>query len=382
MYKFMLSLLLLAGPISYAQKPKRLVNAPSPTVIQVPMTPEAWSFKPGKAEITEHKGVRALKILPNTEPVGLNNVLFDNGTIEFDVEPQDPRFMGIYFRRKDAGESEYLYLRVVPATTNPLAADAIQYAPYQKGVLIWDLLPQFQGPARVKAGEWNHVKLIVSGQQMRVYVNDMDQPVLHVPRLEADVRSGGIAFEGAALVSRVVIRAGAVEEVPSREGYDPTHNDPRYLRRWQMTQPMPLPVGQELQPSATPKPETSWSAIEAERQGLVNLTRLFGISEDRRVVWLKTRLTSKTAQKALLRLGFSDEVWVFVNGQPVFMDKNLYRIPTMRKAPDGRISIENATVPLPLKAGENELLIGLANNFFGWGLIARLDELAGIEAVH
>jgi hypothetical protein len=31
-----------------------------------------------------------------------------------------------------------------------------------------------------------------------------------------------------------------------------------------------------------------------------------------------------------------------------------------------------------LKAGENELLIGLANDFYGWGIIARLEELDGL----
>ena len=33
---------------------------------------------------------------------------------------------------------------------------------------------------------------------------------------------------------------------------------------------------------------------------------------------------------------------------------------------------------LPLVEGENEILIGVANYFFGWGLIARLDDTEGI----
>ena len=50
----------------------------------------------------------------------------------------------------------------------------------------------------------------------------------------------------------------------------------------------------------------------------------------------------------------------------------------MRKIPDGRISVENAQFELPLKAGDNELLIGVANNFYGWGVIARLESMDGI----
>jgi hypothetical protein len=29
--------------------------------------------------------------------------------------------------------------------------------------------------------------------------------------------------------------------------------------------------------------------------------------------------------------------------------------------------------------GENELLIGIANDFYGWGIMARLNSLEGIE---
>jgi hypothetical protein len=56
----------------------------------------------------------------------------------------------------------------------------------------------------------------------------------------------------------------------------------------------------------------------------------------------------------------------------VYADKNTYNA-FIRKEPDGRISVDNATVPLALQQGDNELLIGVANNFFGWGLIARLS---------
>ncbi|WP_345246870.1 hypothetical protein [Nibrella saemangeumensis] len=372
--------LLLLSVNSLAQKIKKQVAA-VPTEFAVPMTAEAWTFKPDKVEFITHKGVPTMKIAPNSEQVSLKNVTFENGTIEFDVEPQDPRFMGIYFRQKDANESEYVYLRVVQATTNPLAADAIQSAPYIKGVLLWDMMPQFQGPALVKVNEWNHIKLVVSGKQMRVYVNDMARPALHIPYLEADATSGSISLDGAAMVSRFVIKPGVVQDVPNGPGYDPTHTDPRYLRHWQMSAAIDLPPGQEAVSQSLPKDDIVWTAIDAERQGMVNITRQLGGSTKRRFVWLKTKITASTAHKALLRLGFSDEVWGFVNGQPVFVDKNLYRSSAGRKNPDGRCSIDNSSFVVPLKAGDNELLIGIANDFYGWGLVARLESLEDIKAL-
>jgi hypothetical protein len=47
--------------------------------------------------------------------------------------------------------------------------------------------------------------------------------------------------------------------------------------------------------------------------------------------------------------------------------------------PKSRCTIENASIKLPLNEGENEILIGLANYFYGWGIIARLDDMNGIK---
>jgi len=77
-------------------------------------------------------------------------------------------------------------------------------------------------------------------------------------------------------------------------------------------------------------------------------------------------------------MGFSDEVWVIINGKLAYADKNWFGHPIM-KQPEGRCSIENTSFMLPLKAGENELLIAVTNFFYGWGIIARLENLDGIE---
>jgi hypothetical protein len=80
-----------------------------------------------------------------------------------------------------------------------------------------------------------------------------------------------------------------------------------------------------------------------------------------------------------VNFGWSREVWVFVNGRPVYADKNMYQPPTARKKPDGRCSLENGSFQLPLKAGANEVTVAVANNFYGWGLILRLDDVYGVQ---
>lgn len=344
--------------------------------IKVQMTAAAWQFKPNTAEFLTHKGVPAVK-LTSQERITIAGVTFSEGTIEYDVEPLSEVFAGIHFRMADDKESEYVYLRLARAG-HPTAMDAIQYAPYLKGVLLWDLLEWFQGPATIKKGDWNHVKIVVSGAQMLVYLNDMTSAVLQVPQLEGNTTQGSIAFEGPGIVANVTIRPGAVGDLPPTPGFDPTHRDPRYIRMWQVTQPQPLPAGRELFEGDFPKPSTEWLPVKAERRGLINLSRMFVSGQSRQSVWLRTKINATTARKSTLALGFSDDVWVFVNGLPVFVDKNRYRSAAMRKKPDGRISTENAKIEIPLNAGDNELLVGLANDFYGWALIAQLDDMEGL----
>ncbi len=77
---------------------------------------------------------------------------------------------------------------------------------------------------------------------------------------------------------------------------------------------------------------------------------------------------------------FSDEIWVSINQRPLNVDKNISS-QNMCKSPNGRISLDNCSFQLPLIKGENKLLIAVANDFLGWGIIARLENLHGIELI-
>jgi len=374
----LVALILLIRQSSIAQKKSPAKEKPAGTTEwKIPLTADRWEFTSQKVDFLEYKSVPALRILERNEEVVVKGLNFSNGTIEYDFEPEDPSFAGIYFRRKDREENEYFYLRIGDAG-KPLAIDGIQYAPIVKGVLLWDMLPWYQGPADFRLKQWNHIKLVIAGAQMLVYVNDMQSPALEVPRLEGEYKEGGLAFDGRGYLSNLVVRPGVTEGLPAGPGFDPTHSDPRYGRSWLVSQPVALPKGQEPVMDELPKSDTGWDKMTAERRGLVNLTRSFGKSTSRRMVWLKARLKVEEAQERKVAFGFSDEAWVFVNGRLTFADKNLYGTP-IRKEPDGRCSIDNASFNLSLKAGVNELLIGVSNDFYGWGIIARLDKMEGIE---
>jgi len=270
-----LSLLVLLFPVlATAQKTTQSQPGTARTTktITVPLKAESWIFRENKVQFLEYKSRPSLKILPEAGPVVLKNLDFTDGTIEFDHEPINPSFASMYFHCQDEKENECFYFRTGRAD-NPTAVDAVQYAPYLDGVNLWDLLDHYQGPAHFSKQSWNHVKLVISGKQMRVYVNSERKPTLEIPRLEGNATHGTIAFDGEAIISNLVIKPNQTQGLSPGAGIDPTDHDPRYLRNWQVSQPTLIPKGIDFSQDLVPGKETAWQAIEAERRGLINLTR-------------------------------------------------------------------------------------------------------------
>ena len=360
---------------SYAQKEK----TKSSTDPHITLSAEKWIFQNGKVDFLKFKGRSAMKIAPGSGPVAIKDLFFKDGTIEYDVIPAKTEFASaIYFHRKNEKEQEIVYLRV-PKMTNPFANEGIQYCPILDGVNMWDMYPQYQSSAEANPDEWNHIKLIISGMQLQVYVNNRLR--LTVPKLEGREKAGSIAFDGDSYISNIEIKPDQTENLPRAEGADLTQHEANYIRNWSITQPTTLEEGRE--PTTfhdLPKDEAFTEKIAAERYGLVNLTRRFGGNQKRRIVWLKAIITAKETTLATLQLGFSDEIWLYLNDQMTYTDKNIFR-QNMKKYPDGRISVQNGSTQLKLKQGENQLLIGVSNDFYGWGLMARLENMEGITAI-
>lgn len=358
--------------------------------IKIPMQPRYWEYDTASVEFVMNRGVEAARMKTGA-PLVLKDQQFSNGTIEYDVE-LGLGFPGIYFRMSDDRKNgENFYLRYF-GTTSPESRITLQYAAMIDGISMWDMTDEYQAGAQLNIPGWNHVKLVVSGKQMKAYVNDMDRPAMIVPALEGSPAAGGIYFAGGKVtVANLVIRPDATDNLSPEPGYISAYNDTRYLRNWQVSPAADFAYGKDVVPvlpnmgpttakAQLPDSATKWAPIKAEDRGIVNLTRIYGYVPDngRRIAWLKTTIQSDKVQERLLQLGFSDEIWMFVNGQTLYIDKNHFGSPS-QKFPKGRCTIDNTTVRLPLQQGKNEILIGLASYFYGWGIIARLDDTEGIH---
>jgi hypothetical protein len=347
--------------------------------IPISMTAERWQTKEN-VEFYRQAGFYHGLMRLNSGNAVLKDVTFGDGTIEFDVNTIGRGMPGIAFRQQDDSTFELLYLRPDPAC--PAFNACVQYTPGTHGVMLWDLYPQYQSRAPLRENGWNHIKMVISGRRMNVFVNDAVAPTLAVGRLEGDALKGGMRLLGPATYANLTITPDALEGLTPEAVKDPTEGDRGLVREFRLSPVSVAPETHAARYEEMPPASAEWKTIDAEGRGLINLSRVYGLPArvpNQATAWLKTSIASDRKQTMQVQIGWTSEVWVFVNGKLVFADKNLWEPESARKAPDARCSLDNASFTLPLEAGDNEIAIALANNFFGWGLMLRLPDPEGVH---
>lgn len=322
----------------------------------------------------------------------LKDLVFADGTIEFDMFMPDHGILGLRLRAQDRDNAEALYFR--PKQNCSVAPDCLQYMPLEHGAFEWDLFPEAQSAAPIHTLAWNHVRLVVLGRAMRVYLNHASRPALAVDHMEGAATSGALIFGGPARYAHLVVTPAPPPPVVRQPGAGP---DDGFLRKWQLSTASVLPTVHDkalgmqtgVPPAYADMPAAgaTWRSITAQAKGLVNFSHELGSTRDPAVIslaWAKTSLVSDKAQTKTVRIGWVRDIWVYVNGTLVYADRNLGDLPAAQIA-DQRISLENGTFRLPLNQGSNEIAIALDDNLpgnmqhFGWGMEVELDDMRGIS---
>lgn len=313
----------------------------------------------------------------------LADMTFGDGTIEYDVleDADNKGIPGIWFHQQGFEVAEHFYLRVDAGC--PGSNECIQYAPVSHGNDEWDTYPEFQASAPVHATGWNHVKLVLSGQRMNVYINGEAKPSLSVARLAGETTSGGISLRSDAQYANVDITPGATEGLAPAPLVTDADRDMRFVRRWQIGPVGTIAPGADVTYAQRPSDTAPWEAIVAESKGMVNVGRHHGTARGTPdLAWLTTTVQSDRAQVKHVALGYAREAWVFVNGQPVFAGRNPYYPATVRRG-QARMTMDNGSFDIPLAAGANRIDIAIDNNMpatrhWGWAFAFRFDTLDGI----
>ena len=367
------------------------IDEPRQGEVVVAMKADRWISK-GNATFTtdDHSPNGVLEIIKGS--VDVKDLIFADGTIEFDMYMPDHGILGMRLRAQNRENAEALYFR--PQKDCNASSDCLQYMPLEHGAFEWDLFPEYQTSAPIQTLSWNHFRVVALGRTMRVYVNGSSQPTLSVDHMEGAALSGGLTFGGPAKYKNLVIAPASPSLAAS--SIAPEQRD-GFLRHWQISTSSVLPsihdtildapMGVQPPYASMPPDGRAWRSIKAEMKGLVNFSHEVGSAKDGAVIslaWAKTTLVSDKAQSKTVQIGWVREVWVYVNGTLVFAGRNIDGLPAA-KAADERISPENGTLQLPLRKGKNEIAIALDDNLpgntqhFGWGMELKLRDLTGIS---
>ena len=141
--------------------------------------------------------------------------------------------------------------------------------------------------------------MVVSGRRMNVFVNDATSPTLEVGRLEGDTMKAACDCRGQATFANMVITPDAVDGLSPEPARDPLDGDRGLVRNWRLSTFSALPNGKDPMYNEMPGASQEWKTISTERNGLVNLSREYGLplpEPNRAVAWLKTTITSDGKQ--------------------------------------------------------------------------------------
>jgi hypothetical protein len=162
---------------------------------------------------------------------------------------------------------------------------------------------------------------------------------------------------------------------------DPLDGDRGLVRSWRLSTFSALRNGQDAMYNDMPGASQEWKTISTERNGLVNLSREYGRplpEPNRAVAWLKTTITSDKKQTKKVDIGWTRELWVFVNRKQVYADRNFFESEEARKYPDAMFTGE-WLLHFASGGSDNEVAVAIANNFFGSGLKLRLVDPEGVH---
>ncbi len=333
-----------------------------------------WQWNAAAHRVEQHLGRQSLLLEDGV--AWLRGVSFTSGAIDFDVALTAGRgFPGAVWHLQDGSDYEEFYLRP-HQSGNP---DATQYTPVFNGISGWQLYhgDRFSAPLVHRFDAWVHVRVLFSGAQAEIYVDDMGKPLLFVEELRRGAEPGAVGLRAGkfssghfANFSYTVMDPPAFRARPPA----PTTAPAGLIASWWVSDAFPE---SRLAASATLAPEDlaaqRWTRLATERSGLANLARVQGVDGRRNTVFARQIVRSDRVQSRLLDFGFCNRIRVYLNGRLLYRGDDSYRSRDYRFL--GSIGFFDA-LDLPLVRGKNEVVMAVsaAADLGGWGVQAKLED--------
>jgi hypothetical protein len=353
------------------------ISAQSQTI---PFDSVRWDLAARESRVEEYLGRQSLFLKGGLALV--KDSKFLNGVIEFDIAFSPERtFVGTVWRVLDKKNYEEFYFRP-HQSGNP---DANQYTPVFKGLAGWQLYygEDFAAPVRYRFNEWMRVKIVVAGKQAEVYIMDMETPALFIPELKREPASGQVGLSaGDFAPAHYSNFSFTASDAPALKGKaKPRKAAPKGLiTAWSVSSGFSEKNLQgKFQLNESDKAGLTWKKLECEATGIANLSRLVAIGEQSNTTFARLIISSEREQIKEIKFGFSDRVRVYLNDHLLYAGSDGFVSRDYRFL--GTVGLWDALY-LPLKKGRNELWMAVSENFGGWGVIAAIEDMNGIEIQH
>ncbi len=345
----------------------------------IPFSPDRWDLANAKVvDHLERKALMGMALLKDAE--------FENGVIECDISMKAGlrSYPGILFRVQSPEEYERVYLR---PHRSPLYDDAVQYVPAFHGVDSWQLYngPGLTSRAVIPTDRWVPMRIEVMGTQSRVFLDNAPQPVLVIGNLKRGKSKGGLGLttmgDGNSYFSNFSFRQDNSLAFPPAPLVD---QPPGCILDWEISQPVKRRLLDfDSYPDSKALGSAQWTKVAAQPDGILDIARTHGrLGTEPDGILARTIIGSDKDDMKKFWFGYSDEASLFINGRLVFYGNSAYRYRDTSFL--GVVGPYDA-VNLPLKKGDNELLIVLGETSGGWGVIfqdaASVHKAPGVEAL-
>ena len=344
----------------------------------VPFDSNRWEIEAKESRVEEYLGRQSLFLKGGLALV--KDSKFLNGVIEFDIAFSTERnFVGTIWRVSDKKNYEEFYFRP-HQSGNP---DANQYTPVFNGLAGWQLYygEDFAAPVRYRFNEWMHIKVVVAGKQAEVYIMDMETPALFIPELKREPATGqvGLSAGNFAPAHYSNFSFAAASGAPELKGKaKPPQPAPKGLvTAWSVSSGFSEKNLQgKFQLAESDKAGLTWQKLQCETTGIANLARLVAIAEQSNTTFARLVINSEREQIKEIKFGFSDRARVYLNDRLLYAGSDGFVSRDYRFL--GTVGLWDA-VYLPLRQGKNELWLAVSENFGGWGVIAAIEDMNGIQ---
>jgi len=354
---------------------------PDRRTVRVEPTDEAWEFT-GDTSVGMVDGLPTLQL--RTGQALRPDVTFEDGVIEFDFRGTDERaFLGVTFRTGEDGTGENVYFRLHKSKQ----PDALQYTPDYRGRGQWQL---FHGPEATAfvafhPGDWTHVRVEVVGERAAITVGDADEPQLVVPELASGQSTGFVGWwanqPGAEVGAPLTAAVRNIRITPGQQRAIMAESAPPLpfglVRAWGLSETFTR-MGDVVTEVPSAVRDGSWQRVVARPGGLtpiephVDRPGADGVP----VVVAGLTVDSDEARTVRLDLGFSDDASVFLNGRLLYAGHQAFSANFPRR--QGLVSLDQASLYLPLQSGRNTVLVAVSEIFGGWAIMGRIPEREGL----